>query len=293
MRIVGGMTTLPERYKNLEESMRSINNQTVKLDALYFGLPKKCKRLNIEYPELPDNVKNMCTVVNCEDQGPITKIYAPLLMEDDPDTIIITFDDDVIYPPNLVESLVECHLKNPNSAIGSSGILIGSLSNLTVCVRHKRTKDLWLTLTSFGITGECRNVDIVMGYAGALYVRKFFPTKELLVNNFIKPATSSDILFKNDDVSISGFLSQNNIKRVLYKDIPGVTLFNNTPNSLSSGHGGDIKDAIADAVNMGSFVPVEQSSISDSPVFNIASILILITSLVLLYIITVYFLNAH
>ena len=61
-----------------------------------------------------------------EDYGPVTKILGALLQEDDKNTVIITVDDDVIYPETLVEELLYHHYKFPNTALSSSGLSIGS-----------------------------------------------------------------------------------------------------------------------------------------------------------------------
>lgn len=293
MRIVGGITTLPERYSNLEKTMQTINNQTVKLDALYFGKPKYCKRLNIEYPELPEYIKNTCTVIECEDHGPITKIYAPLLMENDPDTIIITFDDDVLYDPSLVEKLIKCHLKKPNCAISCGGLLFGNNSNPTICSRHNNNTSCNWDLISFDIKNEYRKVDSIMGSPGALYIRKFFPPTKYIFKDFIKPSISTKCLFLNDDIAISGYLSKNNIDRLIFKDIPRMApVAKNTTNSLSYNGIECLKSmntAINDAKQLGYFNVLEKVTYQDSPIYKPSTITILIIFVFLLYLITLYF----
>jgi hypothetical protein len=47
------------------------------------------------------------TVNRCQDVGPLTKLLPAVLAEEkgDPDTIIITVDDDQVYPPDTVKYL--------------------------------------------------------------------------------------------------------------------------------------------------------------------------------------------
>src|SRR3990167_3255442 len=124
MRVVASLTTMPDKYPKIVKTLESLNKQSRKLDAIYLGLPKKSRRLGIEYPPLPEAVTKLCKVVTVEDYGPITKIVAGLLKEQDPETVIITFDDDMIYPHTIVEKLLQHHKTYPNSAIGSSGMLL-------------------------------------------------------------------------------------------------------------------------------------------------------------------------
>jgi len=61
-------------------------------------IPKISARLNIEYPPIPDDITKLCKIVHIDvDYGPITKIYGALISETDPNTIIISCDDDVHF----------------------------------------------------------------------------------------------------------------------------------------------------------------------------------------------------
>lgn len=221
MRVVGSLTTMPDRYFKVIETLKSLNNQTYKLDVIYLGLPRKSRRLNIEYPPLPDEILKLCTVVTCEDFGPITKIYGGLYEENDPDTIIITFDDDMIYPENLVESLILHHQRYPNSAIGSSGMLLKY--NCPFCAITPNENRFVYRIPKFNVPYEGRRVDSIYGYPGALYLRKFFPKKEDLEKEFFNYALINDAMFFNDDIVISGYLSLYNIERRIFQDIPEVS----------------------------------------------------------------------
>src|SRR5438045_920235 len=102
VRVVASCTTLPDRYDNLKIMLKSLKKQTHPLDEIYLTIPKRAHRLNKLYPSLPTEIKQICTPVYIDvDYGPITKIYGALAHETDSDTIIITVDDDNIYPPDL------------------------------------------------------------------------------------------------------------------------------------------------------------------------------------------------
>lgn len=221
MRCVASLTTMPDKFDKIVRTLESLNKQTYKLDAIYLSLPETSRRLGIPYPPVPDEVTRLCTPVKCEDFGPITKILGGLLQESDPNTVIITFDDDMIYPETLVENLVKHHKKYPNSAIGSSGMLLKY--NCPMCAITPNEDNFFYRIPKFNVPNEGRKVDSIYGYPGALYVRKFFPPKEKLEADFLSFALINHDMFMNDDIVISGYLSLNNIERRIFPNMPEVS----------------------------------------------------------------------
>src|SRR5947207_5308811 len=124
LRVVASLTTMPDQYSKVIKTLESLHAQTYKLDAIYLSLPEISRRLGTKYPPVPKEISDNCTIIKTPDVGPITKIYGGLLAESEPDTIIITFDNDMVYPDRMVEKLIENHKKYPNSAIGSAGMLL-------------------------------------------------------------------------------------------------------------------------------------------------------------------------
>lgn len=220
MRVVASLTTIPGREKKLLRTLRSLHAQTYKLDAIYLGIPQRSRRLGLPYPEFSQQIKDMCTIVICDaDYGPGTKIIGGLISESDPDTVIITFDDDVIYSPILVSKLVELHKKHPESALGSSGILLKHgfpfYSTISNCPGH------WNAMTGFTIDPQVgRKVDALCGFSSVLYVRKFFPTSERLFDEFLRYPLLDDDVYYNDDIMISAYLSLKNTDRRVFDGIP-------------------------------------------------------------------------
>jgi len=219
MRVVASLTTIPGRDKKLLRTLRSLRAQEYELDAIYLGIPKESRRLKTKYPEFTDEIKELCTIVECEhDYGPCTKIAGGLMMENDPETIILTFDDDVIYSPRLVGKMIEYHKKHPDCAIGSSGILLKYgfpfYSTISNCEAH------WNTMTGFELTIEGRSVDALCGFSSVLYIRKFFPMKDRLHSDFLEYPLMDDDVYYNDDIMISAYLSRQNIDRRVFPEIP-------------------------------------------------------------------------
>lgn len=211
-KIVFSLTTLPRRIKTIIPTLESLNNQTVKADHIYLTIPKKCSRLDQKYPKIPKKIKKYCDIVYVkEDYGPVTKLVGALLKETDPDTIIITVDDDVIYPKNLVKDLLYYHKKFPDSALSSSGLSIGYYPFRYSIKFNQKKNDYWFTMNS----KKSKKIDILYGYSGALYKRSFFPCKHMLYNKFLKYSLENIDLFKNDDVFISFYLNKEHIDRRL------------------------------------------------------------------------------
>ncbi|MEM0354166.1 MAG: hypothetical protein QXW79_01155 [Thermoplasmata archaeon] len=215
MRVVASLTTIPYNYSTLLVTLKTLLNQTYRLDAIYLGLPKNCRRLNKEYPPIPSEIAEICTIVPCEDFGPITKLYGALVSEEDPDTVIITFDDDDKYAENLVEILLKHHLEFPNAAVG-----FGNRFNHKIVDTDLPLEELDTFGNIYSVPNEGLNVDFLYGYSGVLYVRKFFPAKEKLIMDFFNYAFIDNDAYCNDDVIISGYLSMHNIERRSFRDIP-------------------------------------------------------------------------
>lgn len=218
MRVVATLTTMPDRYHKIVKTLQTLNEQTYPLDAIYLGLPEKSKRLGTPYPDITPEMKKLCTVVKCKDYGPITKIVAGILAEDDPETVIISFDDDMMYPSDMVESLVNHHRKYPNSAIGSSGMLLRY--KCPMCAITPNEDNFIYRIPKFSVPSEGRRVDSIYGYPGALYVRKFFPSRDRLEKEFLNYASLNHEMFLNDDIVISGYISMKNIERRIFGNMP-------------------------------------------------------------------------
>lgn len=222
MRVVASLTTIPGRYRKLLRTLKSLHAQDYPLDAIYLGIPKNSSRLKRRYPKVPQEITELCTVVRCDrDYGPCTKLTGALLSEKDSDTVIFTFDDDVIYSPNLVSTMLAYHKKYPNSAIGSSGILLKYAFPFYSTVNN--CSGNWNTLTGFQVNEDGRLVDALCGFSSILYLRKFFPDVENLYDELLKyPLLDQDVYF-NDDIMISAFLSKRNIER---RVVPGIPVTN-------------------------------------------------------------------
>lgn len=287
VKIVASFTTLPDRYDILEQSILSIRNQTLPPDIIYLTIPKIAKRLNKEYPSLPLNILNMCKIVAVDiDYGPITKIYGALFNEIDSDSIILSFDDDIIYPNDIIEKLVKHSKDYPEAAICATGALLHK-DNLLFSSIYSTLKNAypWNFVIGFDIPKEGRNIDLVFGVAGVLYRRRFFPPKEHLIEKFFKYALDDHAIFCNDDMLISAYLAKNNIKRKIFNDLPLIDPKNGSNDSLSN----DLYEMIPrlnkayTALKKEQFFQeMEKFNFTETPFFRIAAVLVVIIIIIII-----------
>lgn len=211
------LTTIPSRLSTLPRTLASLKNQTLPADRINLCIPRFCKKENKPY-ELPAEILNdpKISIVYCEkDYGPSTKLLGSLSIKSDPETIIITVDDDVIYPTDLIEKLVRRSEMHPNAAIGFCGwnvkdLLDGREQFYNNLVHEDRRNDL-----SF-----MTRVDVLEGFRGILTKRKFW---DETVFDYSKAPKGA---FYVDDVWISGHLEKRDVPRLAFKYDENRTLTN-------------------------------------------------------------------
>lgn len=221
-RVIITFTSMPNQYEKVSKTLDSLLNQSYKADAIYFSLPEVARRTGEKYPPVPEEIRRKCQVISVTDYGPITKISGGLLMEDDSETIIITCDNDMVYPSEMVEKLVKKAKLYPNSAVGSAGMLLGYDAGCPLCAITPNENNYLYNISKFHIPPEGRRVDSVYGYSMVGYRRNFFPKKEKLEEEFYKYALMTPEMLLNDDIVISGYLSLHNIERRIFPDLPNV-----------------------------------------------------------------------
>lgn len=202
MRVVVSLTTIPSRLKYLESILKVIKNQTIQPDITYLNLPYHSKKEDVDYTLPPQQLldKYNVQIIRCEDLGPITKLVPVLEREEDPDTIIITMDDDMEYTNDRIEQLLNTSAKLPNCAISGDGWIVGSWYNYLTYIINP-SKDL--------------AVDIIQGCSACLYKRKFFGDASELLDY---PLEVKKYAFIHDDVWISGYLALRGVDRIVQSD---------------------------------------------------------------------------
>ncbi len=108
------LTSFPVRIKRVWLAIESILRQKEKPDAIILWLSKKEFAGRSSLPKSLLRLEKWIQIEFCDDNlMPHNKYYHTLTKY--PKANIITVDDDVIYPPNLIGDLKKCHKEHPNS----------------------------------------------------------------------------------------------------------------------------------------------------------------------------------
>jgi len=193
--VVISLTTTPPRIQKIWPTIHSLLLQSQLPSKIYLWIPKHYKRFNnTSIPHIPEFLNHPLIQVERidKDWGPATKLLPALeKFKDLPETKIIVVDDDRVYPPELISTLIIHASAHPKSAI----TLIG-----TDIKQHKRIK--------YKKTRVPYPVDVLMGHGGYLVKPKFFSPA---VFDYSQAPFEA---FFEDDVWLSGHLFRNTISRL-------------------------------------------------------------------------------
>ncbi len=111
------ISTIPPRIKNLEKSVESILNQTLKPDKIFINIPLKYRRFKeiIKDDQIPNFKDTIVEVTRCEDYGPGTKLLGSL-HKIKKDSLVILADDDNSYENYMIEKFYYFHKVAPDNA---------------------------------------------------------------------------------------------------------------------------------------------------------------------------------
>ena len=201
-RVVVSMATLPQRIDHIQPGVEALLAQGP--DVLYIWLCHEYRRFPgarvVVPPELAvladrdDRVQLRYT----EDLGPLTKVAPAVAAEPAPDTLVVSADDDVIYPDGWLRGLVGASARFPQCAVGYMG------RTLTETLRYDDT--LLVTRTS-----RATPTDILLGVCGAAYRCGLF-------DETLFTAKRYPWALSNDDIWMSGLLARDGVRRLV---IPG------------------------------------------------------------------------
>lgn len=118
------MTSYPARIDTVYKTIESLLIQTVPVDrvVLWLAAEQFPNGMDDLPQELQDYASRELTIKWCEDLKPHKKYFFAL--QEYPDDVIITVDDDVYYPENLIETLVRSYIKFPYAVSATRAHLI-------------------------------------------------------------------------------------------------------------------------------------------------------------------------
>lgn len=227
-KVIISLTTIPSRMTHIYPCLVAIDRQKFKPDEIVLVLPKESKREPKEDGSdpyvIPENIQQLVnqkkiTIYRPErDWGPGTKLLPVLKREMDKklppnkESIIITLDDDKLYFPTTIESLLKCWQKNKNFVCARKG-------GFMEFTKNKKNHPQYEMSRKYGFMYEspCRGADfkrpnlihVVYGTGGVLYRPSFFDSS---IFEYEKGPPEA---FFVDDVWISGHLARRNISSLI------------------------------------------------------------------------------
>jgi hypothetical protein len=204
MRVVVSLTTIPDRIGGIQRTIDSITRQTAHPDLIYLTIPETCRRQPKKTYEIPREVREnpFISMIGTDyDHGPSMKLLGALQKENDPETIIITVDDDHEYDERFVETLLDFEHARPESAIGFNGWMVAPLIEENRYVFIEEYAD------------DPIRCDVLEGYRGVLYKKGFFDDSVFDYEGFPR------IAHMVDDVWISAHLAKRKVERLV---LPGI-----------------------------------------------------------------------
>jgi len=111
------LTTIPQRLKNLNQSIESLLKQTRKPDKIFVNIPFKYRRFSetVKDDQIPKFDNRIIEITRCEDCGPGTKLLGSL-DKLNKDSLLILADDDHLYEDYMIEKFYYFYSKAPNNA---------------------------------------------------------------------------------------------------------------------------------------------------------------------------------
>lgn len=224
-RVVATFTSFPGRINYVMLTIKSLINQSYKLDAIHFNVPRQLERFENHtwdesaFQQQLDSLKktfgNNLQIHRVVDYGPATKLLGVLPIEEDPNTILIVVDDDVVYQKDMVKLLINGHMRYPEYAI------------TTKCEVLQIIEGDWKW-------PAIKNGQLCKGWAcaykGILYRRNMFD------NSIFNLKLAPRGCWVHDDVYIAGYLYRRGIRSYAVKPaVDTIVVHNRVNKSLTVG----------------------------------------------------------
>ena len=196
-KVVISTTTIPGRLPHLQNIIDNMYEQYYRADEMYLNIPYICRRNGEKYDEIEiqklDTKRGWVKIVRCKDYGPATKLLGCFPYIKDPNTIIITVDDDQDYQRELIGFLVYFSVRYPNSALATEMMTY----EMEKCIHAKK------------ICSDPLKAVYIEGFGGVLYRRRFFDDWCVeFIDNIAKQCLVSD------DLVLSTLLALKGIRRM-------------------------------------------------------------------------------
>ncbi len=181
--LVVSLTTFDKRIDDAHLTIESLFQQSLKADRIVLWLSRE----EFEPGDVPQALRNLerrgLTIAFCdEDLGPYKKFY--YAVQHYPDSLLVTVDDDVIYPPDLLDKLYRAWLREPRTVHCHRAHRIGLDDSGRLLSYERWDKNI----------GDTRTSMLVMptGIGGVLYFPGCFHAELLNKQLFMQLAPRAD-----------------------------------------------------------------------------------------------------
>jgi len=183
VRIVASLTSSYHGLQFIKPTLMSLHDQD--FDCIYLNIPGKYFSNSRDL--IPEWMNICCDVIFCPDLGPILKLLPILDKELNPETIIITLENGVIYPKNMTKAFIQSFKRNNQSAYAN-------------CIYKFKSINYFQPIT---INNNI--ADIFESTHGVAYLRGFFKND---IISYISFFTKYDFCFYADNVLIMNYLQK-------------------------------------------------------------------------------------
>ena len=178
--IIVSLTSYEERFDDLEVSIYSLLNQTVKPDKLILWLSDKLCLNDLPY-NITRFIKNGLEIRFVRDIGSYTKaMYA---FKEYSNSIIVTADDDIYYPKDWLAKLYYSFIANPDD------INVHRAHRIRICDKKIMPYETW---TKHVVEESARFDNFLTGVGGVLYPPNCFSKEVLREDIFLKKSPYAD-----------------------------------------------------------------------------------------------------
>ena len=218
-KLVASCSTVPNRVENgcLVDAVTSIIDQ---VEHVFVNYPSFNKRLQIPYPPVPLFLAThpRVTIVDCEDFGPITKIYPLCDLQHllHSDCAILLFDDDKMYAPNWITSLYKLFKTSNTSRVAPSAFGYFGLC----AVKQIKTMSAYIfneynDINKRGKTSKIpppMMVCILGAVYATLYPKSILPASSTTVIENLSKLNTKSAAYTNDDIILAKWAHAAKIK---------------------------------------------------------------------------------
>lgn len=210
-RVVVSLTTTPPRLRHLPALLETLERQTLRPDAVHLWLCRRYRRweqgLSEDDAAAAVGGASGVDVRWGPDRGPFTKLAGTLALERDPETVIVTLDDDRRLPERWLEGLVGAIADEPRRAAVYRGRRLRRGPDGEPVLDYRASR---IILCPPAATA----VDLVTGAMGAAYPRSVLGEGEEMVEAWERVvAGSCPDMFYVDDMWLSGWLARCGVPR--------------------------------------------------------------------------------